>query len=180
MFSPARVSSSSRMRSIASSPPPAAIGSGSSPSPPLTCQPITAPVTPAAITSAPPGSNAPSARPPAWPASPNASLVTRSATASPPTCSRTVRHPHRAGAPRASRRQDHHDLHPRPQSRRPRRAQPARCRLISGSKTQPLGAASFHFVVDDDQTSVNFCVTSRHIIPITSTVNSSRIARMNR
>jgi integron integrase len=37
-----------------------------------------------------------------------------------------LRHSHRAGAPRPPRRQDHHDLHPRAQSRRPRRGEPCR------------------------------------------------------
>jgi integrase len=44
-----------------------------------------------------------------------------------------VRHPHRAGAPGPQRREDHDDLHARPQPRRPRRAQPPRPDLIDPS-----------------------------------------------
>ena len=65
------------------------------------------------------------------------------------------------------------------QPRRLGRAQPTGRRLIPKQNAAPW-AAFFAMVADEDQTSVSFCVTSKHIIPITATVNSSRIARMKR
>jgi hypothetical protein len=54
------------------------------------------------------------------------SATRRPSTLCHPPAPERLRHPHHPGTPRAQGRQDHHDLHPRPQPRRLRRPFPPR------------------------------------------------------
>jgi len=59
----------------------------------------------------------------------------------PPAC-HGLRHPHRAGAARPQRRQDHHDLHPRSQPRRPGCAQSVGLKTVRDRLRKSSAASS--------------------------------------
>ena len=111
--------------SPASTPTPTASGPGSGSSRPRASTSTPRPAAGAATTSTNPSSSAPSAI-----AVRAAGLDQAGHLPHPPPLLRhppargRLRHPHHPGAPRPPRRQHHDDLHPRPQPRRPRRAEP--------------------------------------------------------